>query len=389
MKVLFCHDGPLRVDREKNYYGNAHNNDTFMKYYSIAEYLIVIMRQKEILDISQANNLSKITLKPFEFISVPNMMSFKGRIFGRRKAKEIIKTAVDEADFIVARLPSQTGLLAIDIARNLNKPYLIELVGSPWDSLWYHSNKGKLLAPFVHFSTKKRVKESNFTVYVTNKYLQDKYPTLGHSTNCSNVVLKEKNEETLKRRIEKIENLKSGNKIIIGTIGAINIKYKGQKDIIKALSKLKKEGITNYEYHLVGGGDISYLERTAIKYDVSDQVIFRGVMKHSNVVKWLDTIDVYAQPSKTEGLPRALIEAMNSALPAIGTNVGGIPELLDTDVIFSKRSNIKQIYTILKNMDNKKMLEQAIVNYKKSKEYKPEYIQERRELFFNSFIKNH
>jgi glycosyltransferase involved in cell wall biosynthesis len=38
-------------------------------------------------------------------------------------------------------------------------------------------------------------------------------------------------------------------------------------------------------------------------------------------------------PSRTEGLPRALVEAMARALPSVGSAVGGIPELLDESCV--------------------------------------------------------
>ena len=44
--------------------------------------------------------------------------------------------------------------------------------------------------------------------------------------------------------------------------------------------------------------------------------------------QFLDSIDLFVLASRTEGLPRAMVEAMARGCPAIGSAVGGIPELL-------------------------------------------------------------
>ena len=49
------------------------------------------------------------------------------------------------------------------------------------------------------------------------------------------------------------------------------------------------------------------------------------------VYGWMQKLDLYIQPSLTEGLPRALIEAMANGKPALASSAGGIPELLDTE----------------------------------------------------------
>ena len=115
----------------------------------------------------------------------------------------------------------------------------------------------------MYYKTKSRIKNAPYVVYVTNEFLQNRYPTCGKSVCCSNVALTEFDGSVLDRRLEKIESMKSTDRIIIGTTAAVNVRYKGQQYIIKALGKLKKEGITNFEYQLVGGGDQTYLKAIA------------------------------------------------------------------------------------------------------------------------------
>jgi glycosyltransferase involved in cell wall biosynthesis len=136
-----------------------------------------------------------------------------------------------------------------------------------------------------------------------------------------------------------------------------------------------------------GGGDKTYLQSIAEKYSVADKVIFEGSIPHERIFDYLDDIDIYVQPSKTEGLPRALIEAMSRGCPCIGSNAGGIPELLDNAYIF-RSGNVKELVTILANFDVEKMVKQAKRNFEFSKGYAKEVIETRRNEFFKQFAES-
>lgn len=386
MRVLFCHDGPLRKDEFNNYYGNGHNNETLKRYLNIADNLSVLMRTKNILKKEAELTFSKITIPSLEIIECPNISSLKGMLLNRWKSKTIIKDAVLKSDYIVARLPSFFGMLAIDFAKEFGKPYLIEVVACPWDALWNHSFKGKLMAPFMYCSTKRLVDHARYVIYVTSEFLQKRYPTKGKSVSCSNVSLMEFEDNVLLRRLNKIEMRTTEDKLIIGTTAAVNVRYKGQQYIIKALGMLKKQGITNIEYQLVGGGDQEFLKSIAKKNNVQDKVKFLGSMPHTKVFEWLETIDIYVQPSRQEGLPRALIEAMSRGLPAFGARTAGIPELIDPEFLFSNTpNNINEICNILLSFEKTVMRDQSKRNFYQSQKYDKTTIEKRRKQFFEEF----
>jgi phosphatidylinositol alpha-1,6-mannosyltransferase len=68
--------------------------------------------------------------------------------------------------------------------------------------------------------------------------------------------------------------------------------------------------------------------------ELTARVDFPGTVADRKVrLSLLDSAALFALPSRTEGVPRALIEAMARALPAVGTDIGGIPELLHSSCL--------------------------------------------------------
>lgn len=371
MNVVFAHDHKFRFIDGRYYSTGGLSDEALSRYTDMFGDVNILSR------VVPEQNGDRLLTE----IKNPNVKITAASFGIREKA---VDESIKVCDAVIARLPSFLGNTALDCAKKYNKPFLIEVVGCPWDALWNHSIKGKAAAPWFYFTTRQHVENAAFVSYVTNQFLQSRYPTRGEQTSCSNVALTEFDDGVLINRFKSIRS--KPEKIIIGTIGAVNVRHKGQQHVIRALGELKRRGITNYEYQLVGSGSQSYLKKIAEKCGVSDQIEFLGSLPHDQVFKWLDTIDIYAQPSLQEGLPRALIEAMSRGLPAFGANTGGIPELLESEYIFSNtKDNLSEICNILLNFDEASMHNSAIRNLQEAKKYDRNLIEQRRNAFFQKF----
>lgn len=287
------------------------------------------------------------------------------------------------ADYVIVRLPSFIGICAVIVARIYMKPSLIELVGCPFDSLWNHSAKGKAAAPFIALLTRIIVRNSPFVLYVTERFLQRRYPTKGNTISCSNVLLSQGDEGVVERRANKI--MLTGPLMKICTIGAVDVKYKGQVSVIAALAILKAKHNKIYEYHLIGSGNQTYLRDYAKKLGVEGLLVFHGILNRQQINSVLEDIDIYIQPSKTEGLPRSLIEAMSMGLPAIGSTAGGIPELLEKSMLFRPQKAKEELPECLLRLDTTTLLVQSKRNYEAAKKFSASIIESRRREFFMRF----
>ncbi|HEE9847354.1 TPA: glycosyltransferase family 4 protein [Clostridium perfringens] len=381
---LFSFDGPMYRDCNGVYCNTTITAEMFARYFNVVDKLIVVIRTFHLDKTYKEANLKKVELEGLEFVEIGNLNSVKGLLIERPKYKKIIEQCVGKADMIFARMPSIISDITISIARSKGKKYMVEVGGCAWDAYWNHGISGKLVAPYMFFYEAKGIKNADFATYVTEKWLQNRYPCKCPSTSASNVYLDPVDDYVLEQRLKKIQFKNNNDTIVLGTAAAVNVRYKGQEYIIRAISILNKQGY-NFEYELVGGGDNSYLKNLAKKLGVEEKVKFKGLLLHENVIKWLDSIDIYVQPSKQEGLPRALIEALSRACPAIGSTTAGIPELLQNENVF-RNGDINQICNILKRITSIDVSEICKQNFEKAKEYQLSILDAKRKEIYGKYL---
>lgn len=377
MKLTFAYDGTLLRDSNGKWYGR---NYSILpnRYKVLSDDITFLMRTRN--DDSAALKMSPMPSN-ICVVSVPDFLKIRSMIRDYTKAIKIIEKQIKNTDCVIVRMPGIISRIAIKYAKKYNKPYIVEVVGCVKDSLKNHSIKGKILAPLEFYIMKKIIYQSPYVMYVTNEFLQKRYPCNGKTIGVSDVQLERIQNKDINRRIDSV-NMKE---YVIGTAGAVNVRYKGQEYVIRAISKAKDNSDRCFVYRIVGGGDNSRLVSISQKYGVENNVIFDGSLPYDSMKEWYDLLDIYIQPSTVEGMPRALIEAMSRGLVCFGANVGGIPELLPKECLFSAGDDA-EIFKKINEISVNDMIRFSEMNLIKSQEFESSVLKEKREQFYFGFL---
>lgn len=140
-------------------------------------------------------------------------------------------------------------------------------------------------------------------------------------------------DTTLFKPGEKIPALKLINqeiphdKFIIGSVGRL-IPIKNYNCLLNAFAKLPAEILEKSHLVLIGDGtERSNLLYEARQLNISEKVLFLGVKY--NISDLLPAFDLFVLPSFTEGTSISLLEAQSTGIPAVVTNVGGNPGIIE------------------------------------------------------------
>jgi len=386
-RVLFSHTGPI-YHRNGRYFGRSYTTQLKNRYQNLGGQVVFLMPQEALS--AAATTVSEINSQGFAVASVPNLLRLKGRIKNLGFARRVISYEVSKSDLIVARIPSLVSRLVIKEARLQRKPYLIECVACNWDALANHKLLARIAAPWYWLMQRRVVAQAPFVIYVTSEFLQKRYPTRGRSFAISNVELPDIGLYGEAYAAEAADHTtRDGHQALrLVTVASVSTPYKGQQDVIKAVSVLREVGIA-CEYHLIGGGSTDRLKAVAEQADVLDRVHFHGAVRHADIFPLLQTMDIYIQPSRQEGLPRALIEAMSCGLPGIGATTGGIPELLPNELLY-RPGDIPRLVQLIKQLgDQTARQTEGMRNTRHAAQFSAASLEAKRKTVYEEFLSMH
>jgi len=279
------------------------------------------------------------------------------------------------------------GTLLWHQAKRLGRPYGVEVVGDPWQSLAPGGVRG-ICRPITGLKARlelaRQCRSACVASYVTEFTLQDRYPPGGWSTHYSSIELPDEaiiGEEELTAHLASIREAISEKRTLrICHMGTMSALYKGQDVLLEAVSLCRKRG-RNVELTLLGEGRYyGYYVDKARRLGLMECVSFLGQLPPGRaVIEQLDAADLFVLPSFAEGLPRSLIEAMARGLPCLASKVGGIPELLAAEYLFPPKDPVALSNAIESLfLDRGKIETMARRNLETAKRYRSDELRRRR-----------
>lgn len=129
---------------------------------------------------------------------------------------------------------------------------------------------------------------------------------------------------------------------LIGSIGRLD-PMKGHDILLQAIAR-----VPGTKVMIIGEGAYrETLEKLAIALGISDRITLPGWIEQPQ--QYLPTFDVVVQPSRSEGFPLTVVEAMLAACPIIATNVGSVAEAIHPEQtgLLIQKDNVDELVAAL------------------------------------------
>jgi glycosyltransferase involved in cell wall biosynthesis len=355
------------------------------RYLATFDGVTVLARVRDVPELSAERQPASGT--GVRFLRVPDYTGPREYALRAAAVSAMARKAVQNGSAILLRPPGEIAAWVLWHTRKSGRPYAVEVVADPYDVFGPNAVRHPLRPIFRWWFTralKRQCAKACAAAYVTEHALQQRYPSARDAlaTHYSDIELPESAFAPAPRGPRQSGRARI---IFVGTLAQL---YKAPEVLIDAFAICQAH--IDAELVIVGSGRHQLeLEERAKGQGIADRVRFRGQLTTPvDVRAELDRADLFVLPSRQEGLPRAMIEAMARALPCIGSSVGGIPELLppedivppgDVPALASKITEVLQ--------QPERMQQMSARNLIKAGEYKDEVLNDRRREFYQ-FLRN-
>lgn len=383
MKVLVsCDDYCYRLGND--FYLRDFGQTLVKRYLMVFDEVRFVVRTKDVSMMEELENYHfkvvdpRVEIMPIPFFQGPKQYA---KVFLR--VKQMIKNVSEGCDLAILRLPGTTAFAVWNGVKE-HLPYAVEGVADCHD-LYQNSSSllHKLLWYRMHLKMVAACQQAIGVTHVTRNYMQKHYTS--------------SRKDAFLSHYSSIEMLPSfrfrvrsyPQKQRMGLIHVSNQVFlhgnKGHREMVQTLRLLRDKGV-EVTLTFVGGdyfGGIEQITGYANRLGVADLVRFSGFVSTDRLRELLLEADILVHPTRAEGLPRVIIEALALGLPCVTTPVSGNPELVDEDFLVDYSDVTGFADCIMRLVQNPLLYEaQSKINFERSGEYVKEVLDDRRKKFF-------
>ena len=343
-----------------------------------------------------------------EFVEVPYYCGPRQYVQVRRRVRETLMAAVRNQDALICRVASHLAMDLLPVLWDSGRPYGLEVVADPHEVFAPGATQHALRSLFRYLFTRaleQQCLRAAAVSYVTERALQRRYPARenGFAIAVSDAELPPVSFSDVPRVFTtyysstdlSLDDYVAEPKefalpvrprlVFVGTLAQL---YKGQDVLLRAVALLKERQLP-VELRIIGEGKHRLeLESLSRALSLDGVVSFVGELPAGAAVRAeLDNATVLVLPSRTEGLPRVIVEAMARGLPCVATSVGGIPELLHPDDLVPSNDHqalANKIQSVI--CDPSRLNQMSERNLEKAQEFRPDCLENRRTEFYQ-FLK--
>lgn len=271
-------------------------------------------------DSADLHEIAEVEMEHLQYGAIP---FFTRALNGRRCARVLLPRLREfRPDVLIAYFAYPMGFAAVAAGSELGVPAIVGAVGSDLRRM-----NGILMKPIIA----RTIRTADFVTTVSEELRQraiargalpERCRTI--YAGCDSDVFHIGDREGVRGEL-KID----ANAQLVLFVGSLLIQ-KGVRELIEAAAMLIPRR-PNLRVVCIGQGPLeAEFRNRASKPDVKDHVAFVGGASPRQIASWLAAANVFCLPSYSEGAPDVVIEAISCGRPVVATNVGGIPELVNS-----------------------------------------------------------
>ena len=331
LKLLVVDNAHLVRDYKGRYYsGSVYSYRFLQRYLAVFESVRFVGKTRYVEQVDESK-FARVDGPGVEIFELPWYQGMQGMVKATPVLLSRFRHAADGCDCSIYRIAQVESFLAYKMRRDRSAPFAVEVVNDPGTF-----SMPKWMRDYSVRMVREMCSKADGASYVTDSFLQERYPNRHMAGDAGAFESAYSSIDLDPGDIgEKKAWDSSGPLTMVHVANALNDDTKGLSTFLEALALVKGRGYSVKGISVGDGSEVDGYMALSERLGIADCVEFKGRLTGKNrVFEVLRESDILVLPTRMEGLPRTVIEAMAVGLPCLSTPIAGIPELLDGRYLF-------------------------------------------------------